>query len=146
MSGYLIDSTLLAGYLQGREGALSLIDPWLDDGLARVSLISYGDVIEFYLSQPHFERRQRELRQLVEAFAPIPLSYQVLERYATTRRQIRRPYGPGTIGDIDTLIAATALEHDLTVVTTDFDFARVPGRKVMLRAPKSFALVNETPG
>ena len=36
--------------------------------------------------------------------------------------------------DIDTLIAATALERDLTVVTTDQDFERVPGLKVMLIA------------
>ena len=37
------------------------------------------------------------------------------------------PYGPGLIGDIDTLIAATALHYGLTLVTTDSDFTRVPG-------------------
>lgn len=46
-------------------------------------------------------------------------TYAILERYADLRRQLRPPYGPGLIGDIDTLIAATALEHDLTLVTTD---------------------------
>jgi predicted nucleic acid-binding protein len=46
-------------------------------------------------------------------------------------RQIRAPHGPGLIGDIDTLIAATAIERDLTVVTTDSDFERVPGLKVI---------------
>jgi predicted nucleic acid-binding protein len=35
------------------------------------------------------------------------------------------------IGDIDTFIAATALEHDLTLVTMDTDFQRVPGLKLM---------------
>jgi len=30
------------------------------------------------------------------------------------------------------LIAATALERDLTVVTTDADYTRVPGLSVML--------------
>jgi len=33
---------------------------------------------------------------------------------------------PGMIGDVDTLIAATAIENDLTLVTTDSDFERVP--------------------
>lgn len=42
------------------------------------------------------------------------------------------PYGAGLIGDIDTLIAATALERNLTVVTTDRDFERVPGLQVKL--------------
>jgi PIN domain len=47
-------------------------------------------------------------------------------------RQLRPPHGPGLIGDIDTLIAATALKRGLTVVTTDGDFERVPQLKVML--------------
>ena len=36
------------------------------------------------------------------------------------------------IRHIDTLIAATALERNLTVVTTDSDYQRVPGLNVML--------------
>lgn len=36
------------------------------------------------------------------------------------------------IGDIDTLIAATALERNLTVVTADADFQRIPGLNVMI--------------
>jgi predicted nucleic acid-binding protein len=43
-----------------------------------------------------------------------------------------RRYGPGLIGDIDTLIAATALAYDLTLVTTDSDFTRVPQLHLML--------------
>ncbi len=50
-----------------------------------------------------------------------------MQRYAELRRQLRPPRGPGLSGDIDTLIAATALEYDLTLVTTDGDFDRVPG-------------------
>ena len=38
----------------------------------------------------------------------------------------------GLIGDIDTLIAATSLEHELTVITTDTDYTRVPGLSVQL--------------
>jgi hypothetical protein len=52
--------------------------------------------------------------------------------YADLRRSLRRPYGPGLIGDIDTLIAATALERNLTVVTIDTDFQRVPNLRVIL--------------
>jgi predicted nucleic acid-binding protein len=36
------------------------------------------------------------------------------------------------IGDVDTLIAATALERNLTVVTLDQDYQRVPGLGVHL--------------
>ena len=60
------------------------------------------------------------------------LSYLVLERYAQLRRTLRPPHGPGLIGDIDTLIAATALVYDLTIVTTDSDYTRVPELQLML--------------
>lgn len=51
---------------------------------------------------------------------------------------MRAPHGPGLIGDVDTLIAATALERNLTVVTLDQDFTRVPGLRVqLLERPRS---------
>ena len=49
-----------------------------------------------------------------------------------SRRRLVGPQGPGLIGDIDTLIAATALERNLTLVTSDTDFERVPDLKLML--------------
>ena len=59
------------------------------------------------------------------------MTYAVLEQYADLRRMLRPPHGPGLISDIDTLIAATALVYDLTLVTTDSDFTRVPQLDVM---------------
>jgi predicted nucleic acid-binding protein len=56
----------------------------------------------------------------------------LLERCADLRRQFRPPHGPGLIGDVDTLMAATALDHNLTVVTMNADFQRVPNLTVML--------------
>jgi predicted nucleic acid-binding protein len=66
--------------------------------------------------------------------SPYLLTYPIMARYAQLRRQLRPPNGPGLIGDIDTLIAATALERNLTLVTTDSDFQRVPGLQTMLVA------------
>jgi len=45
---------------------------------------------------------------------------------------MRRPYGPGLIGDLDTLIAATAIERGLTLVTIDGDFTRIAGLNYQL--------------
>ena len=56
----------------------------------------------------------------------------MLERYADIRRALRPPHGSGVIGDMDTPIAATALERNLTLVTSDQHFQRVPGLTVML--------------
>ncbi len=53
------------------------------------------------------------------------------ETVSALRRAMRPPHGPGLIGDIDTLIAATALHYGLTLVTTDSDFKRVPGFRLL---------------
>lgn len=50
---------------------------------------------------------------------------QVMRRYAEIRSHLRPRNA--LIGDMDTLIAATALEHGLTVVSTNVNhFERVP--------------------
>jgi predicted nucleic acid-binding protein len=45
------------------------------------------------------------------------------------------PYVPSLIGDVDTLIAATAFERNLTIITTDSDFEHVPGLDIQIYLP-----------
>lgn len=130
MRRYLLDTALVTAYLRGRPGAVSLIQPWIDADEAATSVLVYGEAIEFFKSLPDFPRRQALLRMVLRQIRAYDLAYAILERYADVRRMMRPPYGPGQIGDMDTLIAATALEHDLTVVTIDSDFTRVPGLSV----------------
>lgn len=130
MRRYLLDSGPLAAYLNGRQTALELLTPWLTRHEAATSILAYAEITEYIKGFPDFPRRQSELRRLLREVYPHFLTYPILDRYADIRRQMRP--SPGLIGDIDTLIAATALERDLTVVTIDKDFERVPGLKVML--------------
>jgi tRNA(fMet)-specific endonuclease VapC len=56
------------------------------------------------------------------------LSDPIMERFARLRAEFRRQ---GTrIPDFDLVVAATALHHDLTVLTNDAHFGRVPGIKL----------------
>lgn len=132
MTHYLLDSSPLTAYIRGRLAAVELIDPWIVRREVVTTLISYGEVTEYNRSFTDAIQRQDELRRVLDQIAPLPLDYAIMERYADLRRQLRPPYGPGLIGDIDTLIAATALEHDLTLVTTDTDYQRVPDLKLEL--------------
>jgi predicted nucleic acid-binding protein len=68
-----------------------------------------------------------------------------MERYADLRLRMRRPHGSGLIGDIDTLIAATALERRVQVVTTDGDFLRVPDLGALLLDRTSHNLIDDRP-
>jgi predicted nucleic acid-binding protein len=132
MRRYLLDTGLLAGYLQGRPNAISLVTPWLRDRQAATSILVYAEIVEYLKGFSDFPNRRVQLRRLLREVYPYFLTYSILERYADIRRQLRPPHGPGLIGDMDTLIAATGRERNLTVVTTDTDFQRVAGLKVLL--------------
>jgi predicted nucleic acid-binding protein len=108
------------------------LTPWIANREAATSILVYGEVVEYLLGRPNFQHRHGQLRTLLQEVRPHFLTYRVLERYARLRRQPRPPHGPGLIGGVDALIAATALERNLTVVTMDGDFQRVPGLRVTL--------------
>jgi len=132
MRRYLLDSAILAAVLNNRPAVVALVKPWIAAHEAATSILVYGEVIEYLKPRSDFARRHAALRALVRGAYPHFLTYRIVERYADIRLQLRPPHGPGLIGDVDTLIAATALERNLAVVTTDSDFRRVPGLKVML--------------
>jgi len=129
MKRYLLDTSLIAAFLHGRPTALTLIDPLVRNGQATTSILVYGEVIEYLKGLPTFTTYQMRLQKLfaLNQITPYPLTYPILERYADIRRTLR-PLNK-LIGDIDTLIAATALAHDLTLLTIDTDYDRVPHLK-----------------
>ena len=132
MKRYLLDASPLSAYLQNRRGAFQLISPWIQAEEVTTSILAYGEVVEYIKSSANFATHHRQLRELLAEITPYFLTYRIMERYADIRRALRPPYGPGLIGDVDTLIAATALERGLTLVTIDSDYQRVPGLQVML--------------
>jgi predicted nucleic acid-binding protein len=82
-------------------------------------VLVYAEVHEYLLSRGDYHQRHQPLRQLLVEIPPFTLSYRILRLYGQIRRALRPPQGPGVIGDVDTLLAATALQHDLTFVKTD---------------------------
>src|SRR5438270_2065739 len=132
MKRYLLDTSPLAAYLQRKEPAVRLIRPLIERHAVATSIIVYAEVMEYIQGLPTFAHRQYELRQLLREIYPYFLTYPILERYADLRRKLRPPHGKGLIGDMDTLIAATAIERNLTIITTDHDFERVPHLKFQL--------------
>lgn len=130
MKRYLLDTAPLAGLLVGRPAVVERITPWLAAREAATSILVYAEIVEYLKGKQDYEKYYEALRSLLNEVYPYFLTYPILERYADIRRSLRPPHGPGLIGDIDTLIAATALDQNLIVVTTDTDFQRVPGLQV----------------
>jgi predicted nucleic acid-binding protein len=134
MAEHLVDTGPLAGYLLGRRWAIETLDPLLDKHEAATSILVNGEAIGYLKSLTDYAARRRQLRRQLQEIRPYLLTYGVLERFADIRRALLPPYGTGLIGDVDTLIAATALAYDLTVVTVDRDFTRVPQLRVRVLA------------
>ena len=128
---YLLDANIVAAYLLGKQAAFELVHTWVENDEAATSILVYGEVCEYLKRFPDVSEHLVALHTLLEKVYPYPLIYSSMEQYAEIRLAMRPPKGPGLIGDIDTLIAATALDNGLTLVTTDSDFTRVPNLSVM---------------
>lgn len=131
MRRYLLDATPLTALLFRRPAAIDLMVPWGERREVVTSVMVYGEVVEYIQGFSVYAEHRSRLRRLVRGIYPLAPTFAVLERYASIRRTLRRQ-GVGLIGDMDTVIAATALERGLPVVTTDTDFQRVPELSVML--------------
>jgi predicted nucleic acid-binding protein len=143
MRRYLIDSGPLAALLYDRPAALQLMTPWMLRHEAATSILTYAEVLEYITPRANFPAHHQGLQHLLLEIYPYFLTYRILERYTQIRLQLRRPYGEGLIGDIDTLIAATALERNLIIVTMDGDFLRVPELGVMLLDRDTLAVLQQ---
>jgi predicted nucleic acid-binding protein len=80
---------------------------WIQRDKAATSILVYGEVIEYLKGLPNFQEKYSKLHKILHEIPPYPLTYAILDRYADIRRTLRPQHKD--IGDIDTLIAATAL-------------------------------------
>jgi predicted nucleic acid-binding protein len=142
---YLLDTGPLGGLLFARPPALAQMGTWVRNAEAHTSALSSGELVEYVVTRADAATERRALLALLDEVVPLYLDLSILDRYADLRLRMRPPHGPGLIGDIDTLIAATALERDLTLVTTDRDSLRIPDLRVLLLAPRTFVPVSERP-
>jgi tRNA(fMet)-specific endonuclease VapC len=125
---YLIDTDVVANWLKGRQEEVTLLSSFGAEDLA-ISLITYGEIYDgiYYGRNP--EANERIFQQFLRWVEVLPLNRSIMKQFARIRGHLRRS-GP-LIGDPDLLIAATALYHDLTVVTHNTrHFSRVPDLKL----------------
>ena len=134
MSQYLVDTDWIIQVLPGDQAATTTLEDLAEAGLA-ISLITYGELYEgsYYAKAP-----QAALATLADFLIDkelVPLSKAVIERFAILRGQLPRIVRQ-QVGDMDLLIAATAIEHDLTLLTLNRrDFQLLPGLSLYQRSP-----------
>lgn len=121
---YLVDSDWLIDAFLGIPTAVNRLAQLRDDGLA-VSIVTYGELFEGALGAPGPTTELARFRRFLARLALLGLDDATIERFARLRADLRRR--GELIPDLDLLIAATATQHDLTLLTRNVrHFHRIP--------------------
>ena len=125
---YLVDSDWAIDYVDSAPSAVQLLTPLIADGIA-ISIITYIEVYQGFL------RKDPEILPQHEAalgrLVVLPLSVEIAQRCARVREDLRLRGRRTGSRALDLIIAATALEHDLTLVTRNVaDYQDIPGLKL----------------
>ena len=127
MSRYLVDTDWVIDVLHGQEAAIHTLLHLAPQGLA-VSLISYGELYEgAYYASHNRVAALAGVQTFLAGKELLSLTTTIMERFAIVRGQLPRSLRQ-QLGDMDLLIAATALTHNLRLVTHNMkDFQHIPG-------------------
>src|ERR1700681_706703 len=123
MSGFLLDTNVLSEF--NRRGEPDpLVKQWLetaDTGSLHASVLTLGE-IRFGVELLPPSKRRIQLEQWLDRDLPewfgeriLPIDQSIADRWGLVRAQAQIKGRPLSV--IDALLAATALEHDLTVVS-----------------------------
>mgnify|MGYP001584764056 CR=1 FL=1 len=127
---YLVDTDWVIDHLANVPEAVRLLDRLAQEGIA-ISIITYMEAYQGVLRNPNPEEAQSKLGAFVDTVPVLPLSATVARRCARLRETLRKQGKRVNARALDLIIAATALEYDLTLVTRNTeDYADVPELKL----------------
>lgn len=130
---YLLDSNLVIPYLADDPLTVPLIEHLAPQGLA-ISIITYMEVYQGTLRTPDPVLAQAQFDRFLEVVPTLPLSSAVARRCAQLREDLNERNRRVRHRALDLVIAATALEHRLQLVTRNLgDYADIPD--LVLYAP-----------
>jgi len=122
---YALDTNTVLDYFRGRGNVAANLLAVPPSEVALPAIVAY-EVWVGVLGSQNAKRRQAQYEQFLATVEVLPFDLAVGRR-AAELRQALEPRGEG-IGPMDTLIAATALAHNATLVTRNLrEFKRVPG-------------------
>lgn len=125
---HLIDTDWVIDYLRGRRSAVALLEDF-PPGDIGISTITYGEVYEGIVLGPQRRINEDALNEFLRVADVVQLTRPIMRRDARIRGELRRV--GRRLEDTDLLIAATALDHDVTLVTRNVNhFTRVPGLRL----------------
>ena len=125
---FLLDTNTVVDYFRGKGKVAEHLFALPPSEVGLPAVVAY-EVWIGVLGSQNAQRRQSQLERFLSVVAVVPFDAMVARRAAQLRHALERR-GEG-IGPMDTLIAATALAHNATLVTRNVkEFGRVQGLAV----------------
>jgi len=125
---YLIDTDWAIHYLNEHQSIVQRLHELLNDGLG-LSVISLAELYEgvYYSRDP--EGDEQELNNFLRGLTILGIDEAICKIFGKERGRLRAT--GRSIGDFDLLIGATALHHDLTLLTNNRrHFERIEGLRI----------------
>ncbi len=119
---YLLDTNQVVYYLRHETRVVDDLQSRKGEGLA-VSIISVAELYEGIFRATIPEEAERALKAFLSEATVLTIDEEAARIFGQERARLRQVGRP--MSDLDLLIAATAIRHDLTLLTADRDFARV---------------------
>ncbi len=121
---YLIDSDVVADYLKGIPLAVQQVSAIARSDIG-ISIITYGEIYDGIDGSYDPKEAEAVFRTFLRLADVLPLNRSIMRQFASVRRHLRSR--GQLIQDMDMLIAATALHHNLILMTRNLShFERIP--------------------
>jgi tRNA(fMet)-specific endonuclease VapC len=126
---YVLDTNTVLDYFRGKGSVAANLLALPPSEVALPAIVAY-EVWVGVLGSQNAKRRQAQYEQFLATIEVLPFDSAISRRAAELRQTLER--GGEGIGPMDTLIAATALAHNATLVTRNVrEFGRVPGLQIV---------------
>ncbi len=125
---YLVDTDHAIDYLAGDERVVEFLLSLLPQGLA-ISILVLAELYEGVIYSKDPRKSEAGLRDFLSMVKVLGIDEETCKIFAKERGRLRRE--GALIGDFDLMIAATALRHNLVLVTHNRrHYSRVEGLKI----------------
>src|SRR5918992_1698773 len=132
---YLVDSNVVIDHLGEVPEATRFLDRFAQDGIV-ISIVTYMEAFQGIIKSEQPEEAAEKFSAFIDTVLILPFSFAVAERCARLRETLRSQNKRVKSRALDLIIAATALEYGLTLITKNTDdFKDIPD--LVLSQPRS---------
>ncbi|HAH56145.1 MAG TPA: VapC toxin family PIN domain ribonuclease [Flavobacterium sp.] len=117
---FIIDANVIIDYLRGKNNLLSQL---MENEVVSISVIVIGELIFGAENSIQIKKHLSQVEELLSKVNIVGIDYETAKIYGKIRADLRKKGTP--IPENDIWIAATAMQHNFTLITNDKHFANI---------------------